>query len=58
MLVLSRKFEEVVVIDLNGILVEIKVLQIKPGVVRLGFKAPQEVKITRAELITKNDQGL
>lgn len=47
MLVLTRKKNEVVVID-GGIL--ITVVELKGDRVRLGFSAPENVKIHRAEV--------
>lgn len=47
MLVLSRRKDEKIVIDGN---VEIEVLKIKGNTVRLGIKAPREVKVLRGEL--------
>lgn len=47
MLILSRKKEESIVI---GDQIEIQVLKIKGNVVRLGIKAPAEVKVLRGEL--------
>lgn len=47
MLVLSRKVGETIRIADN---VEIVVVQIGPGKVRLGINAPPEVKILRGEL--------
>lgn len=47
MLVLSRKKNEQIVIDGN---IEIEILQIKGNTVRLGIKAPRNVKVLRGEL--------
>ena len=47
MLVLTRKIEEAIVVG-DG--VEIKILEIKNGVVKLGIKAPKEVSIHRKEV--------
>jgi carbon storage regulator CsrA len=47
MLVLSRKVDETVIID--GRIV-VRVVAIRGGKVRLGFDAPQDVRIVRAEL--------
>ncbi len=47
MLVLSRKKNQSIVIDNR---VEVEVLQIKGNTIRLGIKAPQDVKILRGEL--------
>jgi carbon storage regulator len=47
MLVLSRKNGESIIL-MNDII--IKVLEIKSGVVKLGIKAPKEIKIWREEI--------
>lgn len=50
MLVLSRKREEGIVIDGD---IEIKVLEIEDGRVRLGITAPKSKEIVRMELYNK-----
>ena len=50
MLVLSRKCNERIVVDLNGDSVTIEIVQIKGGRVRIGVKAPEQVAIHREEL--------
>ena len=47
MLVLTRKPGESIVIANN---IRVQVVEIAPGVVRLGIEAPREVSIVRAEL--------
>lgn len=47
MLVLSRKKNETIIIDGS---IEIEVLQVKGNSIRLGVKAPREVKVLRGEL--------
>lgn len=47
MLLLSRKVSEAVVIDKR---IKIKVLEITEGQVKLGFEAPDDVKIYRMEV--------
>ncbi|MFM7159806.1 MAG: carbon storage regulator [Planctomycetaceae bacterium] len=47
MLVLTRKLGEKILIDSE---IEVTVLEIRGGKVRLGFKAPQDVSLRRAEL--------
>lgn len=48
MLILARKRDEVVKIGEN---IEVKVLEIRGGTVRLGFEAPKDVLILRSELV-------
>jgi carbon storage regulator len=48
MLVLTRRQGEVFVI---GDDIEIEILDIKPGVVRVGIRAPRNVRVLRSELI-------
>ena len=50
MLVLSRKQKEVIVIGEGSNRIEIVVHWIKGNTVRLGVKAPRQVKILRGEL--------
>lgn len=47
MLVLSRKINERIMIGEN---IELEVLEIRGGVVRLGIKAPREISVIRHEL--------
>lgn len=47
MLVLSRKTNDRIIIDDH---IELEILAIRGGVVRLGIKAPREVSIVRHEL--------
>ena len=47
MLVLSRKRNQTIVIDNQ---IEIEVLKIKGNTVRLGIKAPSNIKVLRGEL--------
>lgn len=47
MLILSRKKDESIIIDGN---IEIKILEIEEGKVRLGIQAPKDVDIFREEL--------
>ena len=51
MLVLSRKTDEEIVI---GEAVCVRVLEIRPGRVRIGVRAPPEMEIRRAELKPTN----
>jgi len=50
MLVLSRKINERIIIGGN---IELEILGIRGGVVRLGIKAPREVSVVRQELREK-----
>ena len=50
MLVLSRKINERIIIGEN---IELEILGIRGGVVRLGIKAPREVSVIRHELREK-----
>lgn len=47
MLILSRKKDESIIIDGN---IEIKVLEIEDGKVRIGIEAPKNIDIFRKEL--------
>ena len=47
MIVLSRKKNQSIIIDGN---IEIEVLQVKGNSIRLGIKAPREVRVIRGEL--------
>ena len=48
MLVLSRKRDQKIIINNNTV---ITVIEIRGNKVRLGFEAPQDVKILREELV-------
>lgn len=50
MLVLTRRTRESVIVTLDGVDVEIVVLETNKTNVHLGFKAPDEVHIRRSEL--------
>lgn len=50
MLVVSRKMGESIVIGDN---IEISILDVSEGIVRIGIEAPKKVKILRKELITE-----
>ena len=47
MLILSRRKDESIIIDGN---IEVKILEIGDGKVRIGIKAPQDIDIFREEL--------
>lgn len=64
MLVLTRKIDKAITIDVGGERCEIKVLDIldtegpkKGQKVKLGFTAPQSVKIYRNELLQKGNDA-
>lgn len=50
MLVVSRKMGESIIIGDN---IEISILDVSEGIVRVGIEAPRKVKILRKELITE-----
>ncbi len=51
MLVLSRKLHEKVIATIDGVDIEIVVVDIDRGKVRLGFRGPQSVVFMREELL-------
>ena len=48
MLVLTRRTGETICV---GDDIEVEVLEVRPGVVRLGIRAPRQVRVLRAELV-------
>ena len=54
MLVLSRQLDEVIVI---GDDIEITVVDIRPGQIRIGIKAPPDVPIFRKEISDARDNS-
>ena len=56
MLVLSRKIGEVIHIDEDefGLHVEVTIIDVERGKVRVGISAPRNVKIFRQELVRRN----
>lgn len=50
MLILSRRIDEDLIIELNGEIVRVTVLGIKGGQVRIGCKASRRVQIHREEI--------
>lgn len=56
MLVLSRKYDEDIVIKTpEGRIITVKVVQLLPDKVKLGFTADPEVTISRRELLTQEE---
>lgn len=56
MLVLSRKYNEDIVIKTpEGRIITVKVVQLTPDKVKLGFTADPEVVISRRELLTQEE---
>lgn len=53
MLCLSRAAKESVIITLEGREVVVTVLEVRGPKIRLGFQAPREVRIDRAEVAEK-----
>jgi len=53
MLILTRKSGETITIGEN---IEVKVLSIKGGQVRIGIDAPQSVSISREEVLLKKEK--
>jgi len=54
MLVLSRKISERILIGND---IAIMIIEIRPGVVRIGIDAPKDMHIVREELITKDGES-
>lgn len=48
MLILSRKLDESIIIGDN---IEVKIVSIEKGMVKLGIEAPSDISILRSELI-------
>lgn len=53
MLMLGRRVNEAVLINIGGTVARIVVCECRDGKVRLGFEADQSVKIIREELVLK-----
>lgn len=54
MLVLSRKIDEALLVNGN---IEIRILEVKKGRVRLGIEAPRDVPIQRKEIMELAEFG-
>ena len=52
MLILTRKIGESIIIDED---IKVSVLKIEGGIVRLGIKAPKDVRVDREEIRVKKD---
>ncbi len=57
MLMLGRRVNEAVLINVGGTVARIVVCELRDGKVRLGFEADQSVKIMREELLRKGGVG-
>jgi carbon storage regulator len=55
MLVLTRTKNESVQVELDGREVTVKILGVDGGKVRIGFEAPEEVRILRTEIIDRDE---
>lgn len=53
MLVLTRKEGQSVQLEVNGLMIVMKVFEVD-GKVRIGFEAPPEVKIMRTEIVDRD----
>jgi carbon storage regulator len=53
MLVLSRNTDESIIIECEGVQIGVTVVSIDRGKVKIGFTAPEKVKINRLELWRK-----
>ncbi len=51
MLVLERKPNQVVVVKANGVEIRVMITSVRGNSVKIGFEAPQEVRIVREELL-------
>lgn len=58
MLVLSRQRDQVIVLKVAGIEINLTLLDIRGDKCRLGFEAPPEVTINRAEVQAKIEAEL
>ena len=50
MLVLTRRVGETIMV---GDDIEIEVLEVRPGIVRIGVRAPKSVRVLRSELVAE-----
>lgn len=56
MLILTRKKSEIIVIDVNGVKVEVMLVQPKRDKARIGVKAPSFVTVNRKEVQDEIDK--
>lgn len=56
MLVVTRKPNESLILDVDGKRIEVKILGVKGNQVRVGTDAPKDVHIIRDELLKKYDK--
>jgi carbon storage regulator CsrA len=57
MLVLSRKRNQKIVLEIEGRKVELTVVRIEANGVRIGIEADKDITILRSELVGKAHQG-
>ena len=55
MLVLDRKAQQSIILNYDGIIVEIKVIEVQRDRVKIGISAPKEIVILRKELLERGD---
>ena len=51
MLVLTRRINESIIMDVGDVQILVKVVQVKGKQIRLGFECPKHVKVHRQELM-------
>ena len=57
MLVLDRKAQQSIILNYDGIIVEIKVIEVQRDRVKIGISAPKEIVILRKELLERGDDN-
>ena len=58
MLVLSRRKNETIEHEHDGTVIKVTVVRIDSSRVRLGFEAPQDVRIIRSEIKTQKENDV
>ncbi len=58
MLVLSRRKNETIELEHDGTVIKVTVVRIDSSRVRLGFEAPQDVRIIRSEIKTQKENDV